>query len=205
MSAFADSRSLPERLLDDDPGPPGALRLAELFDDLPEKAGRDGEVVRRALGRAEILAEGLEGRRRLVVTVDVAEQAAELGEGRLVDAAVLFEAVASPCLEAVEVPAGLGHADDGHGKVAVLDHRLQRREDLLVGEVAGRAEEHQCVGMGSAHRLLLETPPAVRPCRRLTYRRAFRGVRRTGSASPRAACPRSRPRPARRSARTAPW
>ena len=32
-----------------------------------------------------------------------------------------------------------------------LDHRLQRREDLLVGEIAGGAEEDECVGMRFAH------------------------------------------------------
>ena len=47
-----------------------------------EQHGRDGEVVRRPLGGAEFLAEGLEGRRVLVVAVDVAQQAAELVEGR---------------------------------------------------------------------------------------------------------------------------
>ena len=87
-----------ERLLDDDPGARGAARLAELLHDQLEQAGRDGQVVGRVLGGAEFLAEGLEGRRVLVVAVDVAEQAAELGERGLVDAAVLFEAVARRAL-----------------------------------------------------------------------------------------------------------
>ena len=33
------------------------------------------------------------------------------------------------------------------------DHRLERGEDLLVGEVAGRAEEDQGIGLKIAHRL----------------------------------------------------
>ena len=129
--------------------------LAELLDDQPEQRGRDGEVVRRPLGGAELLADGLEGRRVLVVAVDVAQQAAQLVERRGIEPAVLLEAVARPGPELVEVPAGLGHADDRHVEVAALHHRLQRREDLLVGQIAGGAEEDQGVGMGFAHRDLL--------------------------------------------------
>ena len=44
------------------------------------------------------------------------------------------------------IRAGLGHADDWHIKVATFQHRLQRREDLLVGQIARRAEEDQGVG-----------------------------------------------------------
>ena len=51
----------------------------------------------------------------------------------------------------IEVPTGLGHADDRHVEVAALHHRLQRREDLLVGQIAGGAEEDQGVGMGIVH------------------------------------------------------
>ena len=88
-------------------------------------------------------------------------------------AAVLLEAVARPGLELVEVPAGLGHADHRHVEVAALHHRLQRREDLLVGQVAGGAEEHQRVGVGSVvhdrlrHvRRLLEVPAELEAHRR---------------------------------------
>jgi hypothetical protein len=37
--------------------------------------------------------------------------------------------------------------DDRDVEVAVLQHRLQRREDLLVGEVAGGAEEDERIGV----------------------------------------------------------
>ena len=52
-------------------------------------------------------------------------------------------------LQLLEVPAALGHADDRHIEVAALDHRLQRREDLLVRQIAGGAEEDQGVGVSS--------------------------------------------------------
>ena len=104
----------------------------------------------RPLGRPEFLADGLERRRIVVVAIDVAQQAAQLVESRGIDATVLFQAVAGPCPELIDGPAGLGHADDGHVKVAALDHRLQRREDLLVSQIAGRAEEDQGIGVRSS-------------------------------------------------------
>ena len=64
---------------------------------------------------------------------------------------MLFETVLRPGLELIEIPARLGHADDRHVEVAAFHHRLQRREDLLVRQVAGGAEKHQRVGMGSSH------------------------------------------------------
>jgi hypothetical protein len=54
--------------------------------------------VGRVLCGAEFLAEGVKGRRGFVIAIDVAEQAAELGERGFIDTAVLFEAVARPAL-----------------------------------------------------------------------------------------------------------
>jgi hypothetical protein len=45
----------------------------------------------------------------------------------------------------VEIPAGLGHTDHRHVEAAAFQHRLQRVEDLLVGQVARGAEEDQGV------------------------------------------------------------
>ena len=112
-----------------------------------EQAGRDRQVVQRALRVAQSLPQLLEGRRIVVVAVDVAEPLDQLGESRLVDAAVLREAVASPCSKLLQVPARLGHADDRYVEVPVLDQGLEGGEDLLVGQVAGRPEEDQGVGM----------------------------------------------------------
>ena len=114
--------------------------------------GRDGEVVRRPLRGAELLADGLERCRIVVVAVHITQQSGELLERSRIDpAAVLLEAVACTRLELVQVPAGLGHADDGHVEVAALEHRLQRGKDLLVSKIARCAEEHERVGMGGSH------------------------------------------------------
>ena len=56
--------------------------------------------------------------------------------------AVLLEAVAARAPRAASsVPARLRDADDRHVEVPAAHQRLERREDLLVGEVAGGAEE----------------------------------------------------------------
>ena len=61
---------------------------------------------------------------------------------------MLFERVFGAGFELVEVPAGLGDADDGDVEGSALDHRLQRGKDFFVGEVAGGAEEDEGVGVG---------------------------------------------------------
>ena len=87
---------------------------------------------------------------------------------------MLVEAVARARAELLEVQPGFGHADDRHVEVAAPDHGLQRREDLLVGQVAGGAEEHQRVGLsGCGHhgrlrgfRLLLDVAAELEAHRR---------------------------------------
>ena len=84
-----------------------------------------------------------------VVTVDVAQQRQQLREGDGIDAVrVVPQAVLGPLLQLVEAPAALGDADDGDLQLLVGHHPLEGREDLLVGQVAGGAEEHQRVGDG---------------------------------------------------------
>jgi hypothetical protein len=58
---------------------------------------------------------------------------------------MFFHAIARPRLELVEVPTGFGQTDDRHVQVLPLDHRLQRRENLLVSQISGGAEKYQCI------------------------------------------------------------
>jgi hypothetical protein len=50
--------------------------------------------------------------------------------------AVLLDTVTRSSLQLIEPPTGFRYPDDRHVKVAALHHRLQRREDLLVSEIA---------------------------------------------------------------------
>jgi hypothetical protein len=130
-----------EGFFDNHAGTLGAAGFLQGLGDGGEEAGRDGEVVERALGAAQGLAQGGEGGGVGIVALDVAEEGAELGEGGGVDTAVVFEAVLGAGLEVVKVNAALGDAHDGDVEMAVADHGLEGGEDLLVGEVAGGAEE----------------------------------------------------------------
>jgi hypothetical protein len=150
-----------------------------------EGAGGNGQVVQRPPGVTQRLAQAIEDRRVVVVAAHVAEQAGQLREGVGIDtAAVCLDAVAGAGAKAVDVPILPGHGDHGHVEPAAARHGLERGKDLLVGEVSGRAEEHQRVGLKLAHRTL----------RAGVSRSSSPGDHRTGSAWPRAPDWRSRPR-----------
>ena len=80
----------------------------------------------------------------LVRTLDVAQSVGQgLGRRRIREA-MIGEAAASPLFEALEVT-GTSHADDRKIEALVADEVRERREDLLVGKIAGGAEEHERV------------------------------------------------------------
>ncbi len=79
-----------ERFFDDDAS---AVRMqfdaAQLLDDESKQRGWNGEVVRRALGATELLANRFERRGILIVAVDIAQQTAQRLERRRIEPAVL--------------------------------------------------------------------------------------------------------------------
>ena len=89
--------------------------------------------------------------RIVVVAVDISQETQELIELCRVGAAVLLDAVLGSFLELFDCPACLGDADDGHVDAFIADEPQKRGEDLLEGEIAGCAEEHQGVGLGGLH------------------------------------------------------
>ena len=125
----------------------GAAGLGQLFHHSAEGRGRNGQIIGRALRGTEFLAERLKRRRVIVIAIHIAQQSAQFLKRRRIESAVFFQAVLGPGLELVKVPARLGHADDRHVEVAAFDHRLQRRENFLVGQIARGPEKHQRVGM----------------------------------------------------------
>jgi hypothetical protein len=136
-----------------------ALRLPQLLDDQLEEHGRDGEIVCRARGRAQRRTDRLERRRIGVVAADVAQQARELAEGVGVEGAVLLDALPGAGAELLQRPALLRHPDHRDVEMPPLHQRLQRREYLLVGEVARRSEEDQRVGLRRVHFFFSRCPP----------------------------------------------
>src|SRR3954467_9671242 len=89
----------------------------------------------------KLLAKRLERGGIAIVAVDVAELPTQLVERFGIESAVLRHAVARAGAKLVESPSCLGDAHDWHVEVAPLRHRLQRREYLLVREIARCAEE----------------------------------------------------------------
>src|SRR5262249_54811604 len=69
--------------------------------------------------------------------------------------------------ELVQGPARLCDADDRHIERAAAHHALERREDLLVREVARGAEEHERVRANAAPSTLASPIRANRGHRRL--------------------------------------
>src|SRR5215831_18913998 len=99
--------------------------------------------MRWSLRRVELLADGLKGGRVFIVTVNIAQQAAQLVEGRRIDpSAVFLDAVSCSRSELIDIPTRLGHSDNRHVEVAVFRHRLERRKDFLVGQIARGTEEY---------------------------------------------------------------
>src|SRR4029077_10502197 len=171
-----------EGFFNDNASAVGTVCLGQLFHNQPEQRGRDGEVVRRPLRGAELLSDRLKSRRVLIVTINIAQQTAELFESRGIDTSPVFlDTVARPRPELVDVPTGLSYADNRNVEVTPFQHRLQRREDFFVSKIAGGAEKNQRIRMGNVHGFLL------------TWR-IFPNVRRTRSASRRAACRQNLPR-----------
>ena len=65
---------------------------------------------------------------------------------------MLFDAVLGARPQLLDRPAGLGDADDGDIDAFVGYQSQKSREDLLIGKIAGSAEEDQGVGLGGLHR-----------------------------------------------------
>ena len=141
-----------ERFLDHDARSRGATRSGQMVDDGREERRRNREIVERPACVTELAAQRGERGRVPVVAVDVAEQGGQSGEDGFVNRPVSEDAVAGPRPQDVDTPARLGDADHGDVEPIVSCECVQRREDLLVGEVAGRAVEDDRIGAGSVHR-----------------------------------------------------
>src|SRR5215831_394829 len=141
-----------ERFFDNYPGARRAARFDELFHNSAEQYRRNRQVMRGMFGVLEFFAQRLKRRRVLVIAGHVPEQAGQFGERCGIESAMLLQTVLRSCLQLVETPIGLGHADNRHVKIATLQHRLQRREDLLVRQVARGAEEYEGIAMIRSHK-----------------------------------------------------
>ena len=130
----------------------GAAGAREPADHEGECARRDRQVEGGVLRRAERGADRREGGGLCVVAAHVEQALRQLLEGgRVHPTAVLLDALPRARVDAVDVDRLA--ADRHHGRVEApaFHHGVQRREDLLEGEVAGRPEDHQRVGVEAGH------------------------------------------------------
>ena len=151
---------MPERLLDDQPDPTlGAAPRGDLCDERPDRARRDREVVDAVSLRAQVRVERRERVAQLVLGLVVGEVERHVvhafGEPlpRFVFervARVILDRLLHPFLERVVGLLGARGADDPEtlGQQAADRERVQRRQQLLRRQVAGRAEDDEDARVG---------------------------------------------------------
>src|SRR6185437_3998255 len=109
---------------------------------------------------AEDLAQGDERFPVAVVAVVVAEQADETRHRTLIRRGdEILDAVAHPPGELFQAPPRAGHADHRHVEQSAAGEIVERRKNLSVAEVSGRAEEHQRIAVSPLHQDFLSTWP----------------------------------------------
>ena len=108
--------------------------------------------MRRAPGGTQRLLYCCERVPFIIVPADIAEPGQKMVEGMLViDPARSLYAVRHPFLQVRLTPVRQRDTDDRNRQVASFRHRVECREDHLVGEIAGHPEDHQRVRTGCGH------------------------------------------------------
>src|SRR6266851_3065341 len=136
---------VPEGFFDDDARASGTIRFRQVSHNGFEQNWGNRKIVRWAPCSIELSAKSCESLRLLVVAVNIAQQSDQLFESCGIDAAVLLQAVFRPSTQLIEIPAGLGDADNRNVEMPALRHGLQRGENFLVSEVACGAKENERV------------------------------------------------------------
>src|SRR5271165_1680661 len=131
----------PERLFDDNARVQVEPACGERRPDRAEQSGRDREIMQRPPGGPQRLLERLEGLRVVIVAIDIIQELDQARESGLAEVPVTFEAVPGAGPKLFEIPAGFRHPDDRDVEAFLADQSLKRWKDLLVRQVAGRAEE----------------------------------------------------------------
>jgi hypothetical protein len=162
LSSTADARSRPNGFSSTTRPPAAQPDCASPCTTVANALGGDREVEGGMARRAERCAQRRERVELGVVAAHIAQPLDELLERRFVDAAaVALDALPRARVDAARV---LGIASDRHhGRVepAALHHRVQRREDLLEGEVARGSEDHERIRRDPSHAILPSGLPGL--------------------------------------------
>ena len=135
----------PKGLLDNHPGTLCAAGFRQMLDHRSKQRAAEWPDNAPDAEPPSSFAKRVEGCAVCVIAIDITEQAAQLFESCGIKPSVFLQAIFSPSAKLFEVPTRFRDADHRDIEVTAFDHRLQRGEDFLVGEIAGRTEEDQCV------------------------------------------------------------
>src|ERR1044071_7446159 len=93
----------------------------------------------------QLLAKHSEGRWILIVAVHIPQKADQLFKSGGIEPAMFLQAVLCASAKLIEIPSSFCDSDYWNVEVSSFHHRLQGREDLFVGEIAGGAKKNECV------------------------------------------------------------
>ena len=173
-----------ERLLDDEAAVGGESDASEAGGDVVEQRRWDRHEEHRQLGIAKLLGDEVVDGWVLVVALDIAQVGAEPVDDRFVST---LKDLTDVIDESLIGPLAARGADDGHVEPALGREFVERRNQLVLCQVTGDAEQHQRIGLVTVHPL----------------NSSSRDGHRTACASPRAPSRRSRSCRGWRSARAA--
>src|SRR5262249_17781138 len=129
----------------------GTIGLLQVVHDGFKQGRRNSQIMRGKVCSLEFSTQRREGFRILIIAINVVQQADQFLEGSGVDATVLLKTVMSPGAELIEVPPRFGNSNDRYVEMSSLHHRLQRRKNLLVSQVARCTEEYERIRVGISH------------------------------------------------------
>jgi hypothetical protein len=133
-----------EGLLQDDPAAAVQPHPGKPLDDRGELVGRDRQVEQRMPGPPKLFRESIEEARLPVLTADVRQGSGELVEVRLMELVACLAYCGPGPLDEVVLPQGrASDADDGPVETATHHQPIDRWKQLLAGQIARCAEEHE--------------------------------------------------------------
>ena len=137
------------------------VRCAESPDHRFEERGRNRQVIRRSPRLAQRSFDRCKSGRILVVPAHILEQRQQaLQRALVIHTAGSLDAIRNTPVQAIRTPLGECNADYRDRKNAALHHGIERRENHLVGEIAGDAEKNQRIGLRTGHAV----PPPLPAC-----------------------------------------
>ena len=164
-SARAEAEVVAERLLDDNACGLGQTRLRQALDHGREQERRDLEIEDRPLRGSDRLGHSLKRARVAEVALDVREPSGEALEDRLIDGlSGALDRRARVLAKVIDRPIVHGHTQHRAVQQPAPLEAVQRAKGHDLGKVAGDAEGHEHVGLGSG-RSMRSWYVSVRPRR----------------------------------------